>query len=311
MELVLHIGTEKTGTTAIQNTLYQNEAELARHSIGLMHGIDEPNNRKLYAYILHLENQIDNYHYEKRLADESARKQYFSGFEESFSAECKQLKDAGFKTLVISNEHLHSRLQTAASLDRLANFLNPLFDRVTVVCYFREQSAAIKSYYSTAMKTGSTETYAEFTERCFRDEHYFNYANFITKWHMAFPYAEFKLRIFDRKKLYGGDVAKDFLHTINSDLDLSRIDCNIEETNESLGVVGLKLARLVNGIFPRFTRKKRRNILSTIALKLIEKMPFSKWGAFKPKNKAEVQAFYEQSNIEFAKRYLGTDGNPF
>ena len=91
MRLILHIGTEKTGTTAVQNFLYQNRQSLLQRRIGLLSSIDSPNNRKLYAYCLP-EDKFDDYFWDLNIRDVTAKGAYFSGFESTFSSEVESLR---------------------------------------------------------------------------------------------------------------------------------------------------------------------------------------------------------------------------
>jgi hypothetical protein len=58
MKCILHIGTEKTATTLLQNWIYENEAGLAKAGIALTRSAGAPNNRKLVS--AH-QREIDDY----------------------------------------------------------------------------------------------------------------------------------------------------------------------------------------------------------------------------------------------------------
>ena len=58
MDCVLHIGTEKTATTLLQEWLYANKAELSSQGIFLSAIAKEGNNRKLVSWC---QSQVDDW----------------------------------------------------------------------------------------------------------------------------------------------------------------------------------------------------------------------------------------------------------
>jgi len=309
MRLILHIGTEKTGTTAIQSFLYKNRGLLLDNRIGLLDSIDYPNNRKLYAYCLP-ENKLDDYFWDLNIRDVEAKRKYFKNFQQEFADEINAIKSQ-VDTVVISSEHFHSRLKDVQSIETLKSILDPFFDEINVICYFREQGAVIKSLYSTSMKNGHTQTLDEFTNKCLANEHYFNYNKFLNKWAEVFNRQSITARIFSRGSLHQGDVCKDFMRFVDESLSMSLFDFSTEPDNKSLGRVGLFLARMSNKSTPRYKKNGKRSLRSRIFLKLIEKLPFSYFGSIEFKRGDEVMNYFNESNRLFAKTYLYDDQNPF
>jgi hypothetical protein len=309
MRLILHIGTEKTGTTAVQNFLYKNRDILLRNRIGLLESIDYPNNRKLYAYCLP-ENEFDDYFWDLNIRDVEAKRQYFKNFEQELADEIGNLESQA-DTVIISSEHFHSRLKDTQSIENLKSILEPYFEEINVVCYFREQGAVIKSLYSTSMKNGHTYTLEAFTNKCLKNEHYFDYNRFLNKWADVFGKENIKARIFSRKSLHKGDICIDFIRLFDEHLSLHDFEHATEHDNPSLGRVGLFLARISNRFNPRYTKNGRRSFRSRLFLKIIEKNPFSYIGKLEFKRVREVRDFYSESNRQFARTYLEMDRDPF
>ena len=52
MKLILHIGMEKTGTTSLQQWLFQNKILLSNNGFGISEILGEGNNRKLPSYFI-------------------------------------------------------------------------------------------------------------------------------------------------------------------------------------------------------------------------------------------------------------------
>ncbi|MEL6647753.1 MAG: hypothetical protein AAFQ05_08615, partial [Pseudomonadota bacterium] len=149
MKCVLHIGTEKTATTLLQNWLYDNEAALSAQGVALSQVMNAPNNRKLVTYA---QGGIDDYLKMRGIHDEAARQVFFRGFPEAMDAEIRAKAQSGHHTFLITSEHFHSRLQGPQQVARVREILAPYFDEFRIVCYFREQSKKRTSLYSTGLR---------------------------------------------------------------------------------------------------------------------------------------------------------------
>ena len=60
MKAVIHIGTEKTGTTTLQEFLHLNRANLKNQGIAYLQSPGERNNRKLATYCMN-HNNVDDH----------------------------------------------------------------------------------------------------------------------------------------------------------------------------------------------------------------------------------------------------------
>jgi hypothetical protein len=92
MHCILHIGTEKTGTTLIQNWLYENKDALSAQGIGLTETGEKANNRKLCAYC---QDGMDDYHKRHSICDKEERQAFFYNFEKEMQCEIDSLKRSG------------------------------------------------------------------------------------------------------------------------------------------------------------------------------------------------------------------------
>ena len=66
MKVVLHIGTEKTGTSTLQETLYLNRELLHQHGCHLLQSANKKNARLVPAYCLsddHYDDFYENHHW--------------------------------------------------------------------------------------------------------------------------------------------------------------------------------------------------------------------------------------------------------
>ena len=309
MDLYLHIGMEKTGTTALQEAVYQNSEMLEEHNIGLFHNIGKPNNRDLVYYVNSVDLQ-DDFYTEKGLRTEAEVKHYFQGFEEKFDIRLTELAGRGISSVIISSEHFHSRLVKAEDAHRLYEFLRPRFSRIVVILYLRDQVSACKSLYSTALKFGHKTNARDFLNTM-RDRYsYFDYGCLIERWSIAFGRENITVNIFHRSSLLGGSIITDFFSAIGHADVAEKMSFSKATSNESLGGVGEAVLKFTNSIFPAYVDGAyvgRKAIMGKILRKAIMTMfgPFLKLGKIKfdPVATEAFSAHYRPLNEKLREEY--------
>lgn len=261
--LTLHIGTEKTGTTTLQRFLVLNRARLAAEGILLPRYLGSPSHRLLPA-IANDDDYVDEFFQAEglgrdRTARRAAKDRWWQGFVE-------EVETARLARVLVSSEHLHSRLQTDREVARLRALLDSLFDRIDVVLYVRDPLLAAVSLFSTAIKAGVVHDRVPGP-----DNPYFNnIANHratIERWSAVFGAEALRVRVFDRRRFEGGDLITDFAAAADLPLaDHQRPDAE----NETLDHLGLELLRAVNRVLPRFDADGRPNPHRTDLQRLFE-----------------------------------------
>lgn len=307
MRLILHIGTEKTATTTLQHFLYHNRAALAERGIVLSDICGSPNNRRLAAFC-QPPDRSDDFFRARGLTTAKQREAFFAGFPEALQGEVSGPADA--HTMILSSEHLHSRLLTRDSLQKLHDLLTPLFSEIIVLCYFREQSAVAKSLYSTAIKAGKSESFETFLQGCTPASHRYNYVKSFSLWADVFGADALRARLFDKAAFVGGDICADFLAQVGG-LEMADFDPVASNQNESLGAQGLMLGQINNRLNPRFLEDGAANPVRRVLAEAIEGSALAQSGALPFDSAPEVHARFETSNRDFAQKFLGRDDNPF
>lgn len=303
----MHIGTEKTATTLIQNWLYDNYNQLSKQGVALTKVSDIPNNRKLVAYF---QDAIDEYLQNKQISEDESRTAFFDGYETEFAREIERLKKH-HTDIVFTSEHFHSRLVDEAQIKSLKAFLDQFFDEFKVVCYFREQSKVRTSLYSTGLKIRSTQKIQDFQSDVDTNSHYYNYALFFGKWEAAFGPEALSPRLFLKEHLVQGDIRHDFLVSALPGVDADKLDFKINSSNESLSADTATLFRKVNVAKPYMVGGYLDP--TPIALKaavnrtkpLDQKSP-----VYDPRQNDMYDAFNE-ANIDFFDKYFGEKRNLF
>lgn len=309
MKLILHIGTAKTATTTLQHFLYHNRKALLRQRIALLDCVDKPNNRMLPAFC-QPEDTFDDFFHNKNIKTTDEKVRFFDGFTEKLDGEILSLKKKA-DVLVITSEHFHSRLREPASIQRLHDIIAPYFDTIEICCYFREQSSLALSSYSTSLVAGNNKDFEVFLRQVNPKHHFYNYDALLTKWSEVFGRQTLRPLLYGVKHFHKGDIRRDFLQVIKENINFDQLDFNISDRNKSLGLVGLKLAKINNTINPRSLQDGRKNKLRKTIFSAIQDSSASSLGEIFYPQALDVYRTFEQSNMNFGTKFLGCDGNPF
>ena len=274
MKCLLHIGTEKTATTTLQNWLYANKAELSKAKVYLSDNLGKTNNRLIPAYF---KKNLDDWAMHNGVRNQVEKDKYFNGFIEKLIKEVS-IAEKSHKTFIITSEHLHSRLTTKKEIEHLHSFLVSVFDKVKIVCYFRDQFDVAVSLYSTALKTDSFTDIESFVDQAKPDNYYYNYLRIADNWSEVFGKENCSFRIYDRAKFIRNDIRLDLLSLLGLDIDSLELEMTIEASNESLSLLQSAVFKVINRKIPYWATDKlganlnnaaaKENVLAVDSLKL-------------------------------------------
>lgn len=223
MNIVLHIGTDKTGSTAIQHSLWRNREWLQANGIFLPStGFGWDNG---HAALLQDLDQVGL---------------------EALSAELLDAKAAGFTTAILSWEGMcrYSDAQIKRLLDLLGDQLPN--EPVTILVYLREQGQIMQSAHVQWIQMSdsaiSIQTLADarnpfewITRSLFLRHPRRNYFKLLSRWKKIRSELRFNIRVFDKNSLVEGDVISDFITQVGLTLDGSFATTS-NNTNPSLAV---------------------------------------------------------------------------
>jgi len=150
--LLLHIGSEKTGTTAWQAWLQQQRDVLDRQGFAVPTTLGPTNHRRLPTSCFDLD-RLDDLVIRSGLQEASPalRQQTYQDWQGAFAAEVKTRPTHSW---LVSSEHCSSRLTRFSELGRLQTFLEPLFSRIEILLVIREPLQAAISAWSTLVRNG-------------------------------------------------------------------------------------------------------------------------------------------------------------
>lgn len=207
MKAVIHIGTEKTGTTTLQEFLHVNRYTLQSNGIAYLKSPGLRNHRKIATFCMDY-NPADDQVQSLELFDNKTWQDWKEKFKQQYFKELDGLH-RNINTVIISSEHFHSRLGSCESVSRLLDLLSRNFSDIKILVYLRRQDEVAVSLFSTAIKRGIITS--SIFPKVNKDNLYFNYEQLLSKWSGVFGHQNVCPRIFEKKKLLNQDLISDFM----------------------------------------------------------------------------------------------------
>jgi hypothetical protein len=261
MDLYLHIGTEKTGTTSVQKFFRANRDLLAENGVlypqapgrqnhtGLAVAAQTPAKKGPLRKSLGVKNEADARQFRVDLMEKLAAE---------FAAR-------PYRLAVMSGEHCSSRLLDDDEVAWLREKLLRFADNIKIIVYVRRQDDYLLSTYSTSVKSGTQNRLAIPGERIVQNR--YDHWNMLERWRRVFGRENIICRKFERASLKSGDIVDDVLDIAGIDPDLGFK--RPEDVNEALDAQTLEFLRLLNKYVPRFKGKQvnplRNNLVPLLA----------------------------------------------
>ena len=245
---IVHIGTEKTGTTTLQHFLAENRAHLLQAGFYFPSSLGQENHTRLCGLAQSDTPQFPTVDNILGIVDAASRERFRTETLAAFADEMSRLP-ADVHTVIFSNEHLHSNLIDISDVARLKSLLDLHFDSVRIAVYLRRQVELAISLFSTRIKGGElwkSSVFPRIQEGFL--PYYFDYAAILANYESVFGRPSIDVRIFQKDRLVGGDVVDDFLR-------LSKVPKNpgmkpVERQNVSLSYHELYVLALLNEHVP-------------------------------------------------------------
>ncbi|WP_282167893.1 hypothetical protein [Shewanella japonica] len=222
-KVIIHIGSGKTGSTAIQKSLYKSK-KVNDNIISFPTILNQKSNQTFRFAFCGLENTTSNVKLEY-LDNSEGFKKYQQEIKNSL---IKSIGDS--QNIIISSEFLF--LCRKSEVENIKLFFKSIgFEEVHVVVYLRDP---VKYYLSVSQQSLKSQCVIPSPDR-------FNYdvLKAIEAWSSIEP-TSFTVREFDRSKLFEGDVVRDFEHYLQSKNYNVKISKS-EVENESMSVEGAVL----------------------------------------------------------------------
>lgn len=261
-KLILHIGTEKTGTSTIQKFLGLNRTELMHQGFRVPLSTRENNfgeNQRWFPAFFYPSEFSDDF-ITNEFGDNVnlRRKRIFNKLEEFKN----EIVKTNAKNCIISSEHLSSRLKEVKSIATLKTEMLALFDDIEVILYVRNPINHAISQISTEAKSGR-DIISQFRNggeinflNPIKFSQVFNIRSLIEKWELVFSRDKIKVNIFDVNQFLGNDLLKDFCKSCGISLsDKFKIPC---KENDSLNLTQFRYICYFNNKIPKSIDRKSK-----------------------------------------------------
>ena len=302
MRALLHIGTEKTGTTSIQRFLRTNRQVLRRQGFATSRELggksqvalavaalpDEPRRRLHRRLGLGTTEDVQAFRHDRRqaLARELAGKD---------------------GSLLLSCEQLSTLPTSETSVRRLVSWLGDLVDEVQAVVYLRRQDSLLLASYSQSLKLGRTEPLTIPDESVAGPGSKYDYWALVSRWATVLGKHSVQVRVFEPEMLVEGDVVKDYMQVvgITPGPELSLPD----RRNPSLDAEGAEFLRLINQHLPAKTDGPdplRGDVSPAVTLAAHSGPSLT----LDPATARHFVSRFEAGNAEIARQFLGWTDSP-
>jgi hypothetical protein len=235
MRAILHFGTSKTGSTAIQDTFFKNPEILLKNEILYPNTSSYPNHTPMLFSVTDNDEFLGQFG--RRDSNSVASSIEFS--DAAWARFDQIIKDSQAKTLVISSEFIYGL--RASSLKKLVDRINIYCDDIRMVGYFRSPASHYLSGMQQVLKYGSNIMPLQHT------------INFRAAWRKLNSAAEgaCDVREFSSKRLVNGCVCTDFMANFLQMSPEAISQVTIERSNESVSAEGIALLQAFNAaVFP-------------------------------------------------------------
>ena len=239
---VIHIGTEKTGTTSIQKFLSSSRKSLQAEGViyPASAGLHGGSQWEFVACAHSKPWMMDlGKRFEIKSADDQA--DFKNKFHEQLENEFRSVTRKDL--LIISSEHFHSRLQSNDEIEEHKVFLEPWCSEIRILAYLRRQDRVAVSYYSTKLKGGDPNPVLFPKTAPGKLPYYFDYLELYNRWSAVFGQEKIDIRLFESTELIGGDLLHDFCSSVGIE---PRGASRVPRLNQSLNREGLELALALN-----------------------------------------------------------------
>jgi hypothetical protein len=278
---ILHLGSEKTGTSSIQKALGTQRERLISEG---------------FWYPRSFANPGANVHLKlSRAAQEGTLTERDSEVLE-FQREYELAVKAGVNTTILSSEFFHSEMRDANSVSRLREFLSHYFDRFQLVYYARRQDQMLASMHSTAVKGAWTTNPDAMSVYDSKGHYYFDHFAVCNLWSEQFGRDALVCRVYERERLVHEDVVDDFMAIVGC---LQRDKRVGGAANESLSLETMWALLLVNGSQHKDNKELRRKLIAMGKRRKGKRVPML--------TRSDAQAFHGrflESNRKFFANYV-------
>ena len=240
MRVILHIGSNKTGTTALQKTFSKNYRRL--YDAGILYPVAGRGKsiRQIGLRAALSPPDVELSGYAGFVGAGTGREEYAEKFIEEFD---KELSEFSGDTVILSDEALFIYAD-AGTFGAISRFLRERFSELKVICYLRRPDEYLRSEYSQHIKVGGRQTVRK------RIKQLTSSSLYEQKLHLARDHLDddLILRCYEKKRFKNENIIDDFADALGLDFpDLAPPGIK----NRSLSNDGIQILRGINRHYGR------------------------------------------------------------
>lgn len=237
IDLIVHVGTGKTGSTSIQHFMNLNRDRLREAGFYYPETPGRSRHAQFTVFLTPDEELDDQPVWHRLKADDPDR------FRRRFRRRLLgEIADSGLSRVVLSEETIFK--SSDGTLRRLDRFARRNARSLRIVVYLRRQDDHLVSRYQQGVKVGEVRRLADpDLHRDYSDV--YDYAGRLALLAEILKPDEMVVRRYERAAFAGGELFRDFLEAIGAGADLDRLQ-QPEERNVSFDAETVEFLRLLN-----------------------------------------------------------------
>ena len=297
----LCIGTQKTGTTFLQEFMRRNEKALKKQGYCYPKfelGINGMKNRNAYFLVHH-----------SKLGNKEACQKEEAEFKRIAYSKIKELSKE-FPNIVLSDENIWYGCKRKGFWTEVLDEFHNIGCEVKVIVYLRRQDQVIESLWKQRLKGMACDTFS-FSEFCERGSGWFplDYFQHCTNIAEAVGRENLTVRIYERGQFEGAEqsLLSDYLQTINVELTKD-FDRGKTGANYSLNGNFIEMKRIMNGV-PRYKQMHNfmRGPIVAASVHQEQMEPLEKTSVFSYEDLVKFMSRFDESNRKVAVEFLGRE----
>ena len=297
----LCIGTQKTGTTFLQEFMRRNEKALKKQGYCYPKfelGINGMKNRNAYFLVHH-----------SKLGNKEACQKEEAEFKRIAYSKIKELSKE-FPNIVLSDENIWYGCKRKGFWTEVLDEFHNIGCEVKVIVYLRRQDQVIESLWKQRLKGMACDTFS-FREFCERGSGWFplDYFQHCTNIAEAVGRENLTVRIYERGQFEGSEqsLLSDYLQTINVELTKD-FDRGKTGANYSLNGNFIEMKRIMNGV-PRYKQMHNfmRGPIVAASVHQEQMEPLEKTSVFSYEDLVKFMSRFDESNRKVAVEFLGRE----
>ena len=236
VDLVVHIGSGKTGTSSIQQLLRRNRDVFARHGTLVPRSPGDGRHIQLGLYIKPDSALTGRLSW--RQSGFASPAEFRTDFRRRFSTE---IDESGLSRVLLSDEGVYASSEQA--MEGLRGLADDFARSLRLVVYLRRQDDHLCSRYQQSVKTGCVE---RLTDWVADDQDWlYDYAARLHRFDRVVEPTDLVVRPFEPGRFVGGSLFQDFLDAVGVDIRPEEL-VQVPDRNQSLDAESVEFLRQLN-----------------------------------------------------------------